>query len=517
MKLLRTLLLAGVAAGACATALSATDYYVQPVKPGPVSGTPLASVSLQAATDEADDVLNLNELGNTAGKWVRVGDDDQTTVVSPTTTTTTTAAASTSTSTSTSTASTQTAASTSLPALTNVSSPDPATTYPNFAALVKSGKIKGGDRVFLLDGYHGDVLIKGVRNASPVTVAPMPGQTAHMSQLHLYDSSNFVFRDLKVWATSTSAPTTAMIRTIGSTTDVTFANLDVRSVETAPNYVTWNFAAWTANQRGGFLLDGNRITAIGNRITGARNSLLSQADNALIANNIIDGFSGDGMRANGDNTIVRGNKIQNCFKLDASHQDGIQSFSMGPGGPGTGTIYNLTIENNKIFEWNTTATNALRCKLQGISMFDGMYENTVIRNNLVSVNAYHGLTIAGSRNGLITQNTVVNASGIVGPHPWIKIAYHKNGTPASNTMVANNTAMSVKLPTNTSLNVTAASNVVVTNFTTEFVSPTTRNYALQATAKSANAASTQYMTPADIAGTARPKGKGPDAGAYESQ
>jgi parallel beta-helix repeat protein len=150
-------------------------------------------------------------------------------------------------------------------------------------------------------------------------------------------------------------------------------------------------------------------------------------------------------------------------------------------------------------------------------MFDGMYENTVIRNNLVSVNAYHGLTIAGSRNGLITQNTVVNASGIVGPHPWIKVAYHKNGTPPSNTMVANNTAMSVKLPTDTSLNVKMASNTLVTNFTTEFVSPSTRNYALQATAKSANAASTQYMTPADIAGTARPKGKGPDAGAYESQ
>ena len=48
MKLIGSLALAGLTCCVSATALSAADYYVQATTPGPVTGTPLAVVNLQA-------------------------------------------------------------------------------------------------------------------------------------------------------------------------------------------------------------------------------------------------------------------------------------------------------------------------------------------------------------------------------------------------------------------------------------------------------------------------------------
>lgn len=453
MKLFRTLLLAGIASGALASAVDAADFFVQPIKPGPVAGGPLANLGPQ-----------------------------------PT-----------------------------LAPLSGVGAPTAGQTYNSLLSALNSGKVQGGDRIFLMAGSHGSVLMKGFRFSAPVTIAAMPGQVAHLDELHVYDSGNLIFRDLKVWASGANAGTVAVVRTVGNASDITFANMDVRATGDSVNYAKWPLATWTANKRGGFLLSGQRIKAIGNRVTGTKNALLSDANFALLEGNIIDGFGGDAMRANGDNSVVRGNRVQNCVQIDGSHVDGLQSFSVGPGGPGTSTVYNLTVENNSMIEWNAATTSPLRCKMQGISMFDGMYDGTIIRNNLVVSSQYHGITIAGSRNGLITQNTVVHIGGTGGRYPWISVAYHKNGTPPTNTLVVNNIANRVKGAFDTARNVREVNNFVPTNYATEFTAAAQQDFSLRPTSKAANKADPKNTTPTDIVGTPRPKGTGPDGGAFESQ
>lgn len=454
MTLFRTLLLAGIAAGTLGSALSATDFYVNPVNTSPVSAPQLTALGSQPSLSPLSNVSTTGSGGQT---------------------------------------------------------------FVGLMSLLNSGQVKGGDRIFLKGGYHGNILMKGFRFSAPVTIAAVPGQAAHLSELHIYDSSNMIVRDLKVWATSTTAGTVALVRTVGNSSDITFANMDVRSVADATNFASWSQQTWNANKRGGFLLSGLRIKAIGNRVTGTKNALLSDADYALLDGNIINGFAGDAMRANGDNSLVRGNLVQNCFQIDGSHVDGLQSFSVGPGGPGTGTVYNLTVENNRIIEWNLPTTSTLRCKLQGISMFDGMYDGTVIRNNLITSSQYHGITIAGSRNGLITQNTVVHIGGTGGRWPWISVAVHKNGTPPTNTLVVNNIANRVKGAFDTTRNVKQMSNFTPTNYATEFTAAAQKDYSLRPTSKAANKADPKNTTPTDINGVGRPKGTGPDGGAYESQ
>ena len=526
MTLTKHLLLAGIAIGLPTPAVHAADYYVSPAQPGAVAGAPLAAISLQA-TVNIKRFVSQTVGGKTVGKWIIVGqttvNNSATTPTAPTAPSKTSETAPSTGSTGTSTTGTSTTGTsttgTSTTGTSGSTAPAPQTgsTYPSLGALLQSGRVTGGDRIFLLAGSHGPLNIKDVNFTAPVTIAEMPGQTAQVDAIQIVNSSNLVFQNLSVWATSPNAGNSPVIRSYGGAHDLTFTNLDVRSAADAGTYVGWNLATWNAHKRGGFLVDGNNIKVIGNRVTGTYFALFALGNNALVQNNIIDGWAGDAMRVTGNGSTVRGNKAQNCFHIDANHDDGLQAASAAPGGWGSGTLDSVTIENNKIYEWNATQTNALRCKLQGIGMFDGQYSNIVIRNNVIAVSNWHGIAVAGGHHVTISENTVVNPRGIVGDAPWIKIAASKTGVAPTDVMVANNTTNAVKVVANTTNRVATANNIVVKNFLTEFTAPAQQNYTLLPTAQSANAAAIAYATKTDILGVPRPKGKGPDAGAYESQ
>lgn len=389
-------------------------------------------------------------------------------------------------------------------------------TYPSFGALMKSGKVQGGDRVFLLAGYHGPMIVDGQYYASPVLITEMPGQVAQVDNITVRRSKNIVFQGFKVWTSPNANGLVAQVRSYGDSSDLTFTGLDVRAVAGATGYNTWTATDWTNNQRGGFLIDGPRQTVARNRVTGVFNGIIMQGQDALMEENIVDGFSGDGMRALGDNSVVRRNKVQNCHQIGANHTDGFQSFSRGANGKvGTGVVRNVLIEDNKIFEFVGTRS-ALNCKLQGISLFDGMYDGWVIRNNVISSTAYHGITIGGGLNSQITNNTVIHAQGLAGKFPWIRVASHKNGTGSRNVTVANNLVTSLKVWNNASAGIVETNNVTVTNASGEFTGLNAQDFTLRSTAKAIDAGKVTLAPTLDIIGNARPKGKAPDAGAYES-
>jgi hypothetical protein len=250
-------------------------------------------------------------------------------------------------------------------------------------------------------------------------------------------------------------------------------------------------------------------------VTGVYNGILMMGQDALMEENIIDGFAGDAMRALGDNSIVRRNKVQNCHQINASHTDGFQTWSTAGGKVGAGTLHNLLIEDNKILE-SVGTRSSFACKLQGLSMFDGMYDGFVIRNNLIVTTAYHGITMAGALNSKIVNNTVIHAQGLAGTFPWIRISNHKNGTSSNNVEVTNNLVTSNKVVTNAPKAIVQSNNIVVTNAANEFNSLTNRDFTLRAGAKAIDAGLASKAPKVDIAGNPRPKGKAPDAGAYEN-
>lgn len=573
MKIVQSLLLAGMGFAVLGSQVGAAEYFIQPLKSGPVAGAALGAISLQAAAGDAaaeesaaagdqqaataliEDVETTGESAQTVSvpasgqvdaapaasaakpKWVSarkrgqatgVTSSEPTLGVAPATTDTSASApATTSTGTTsqtntmtTSSTTTTTAAATAAITPTSVSGPAPtitaAQTYKSLDLLLQSGKLQGGDRVFLLDGYHGPITITGQNFTSPVLITAMPGQVAQVDSIVVRSSSNIVMDGLKVWTSANANGLISLVRSYNDTSDLVFTNLDVRSVAGATNYRQWTIADWNNNQRTGFIVDGQRQTVSRNRLTGVYNGILGVAPGLLIEENIVDGFAGDGMRALGDNSIVRRNKVQNCHQINASHTDGFQTWSVGATGQiGTGTLRNLTIEDNKIFEYVGTRSS-FACKLQGISMFNGAYDGFVIRNNIVSTTAYHGIAMAGAINSTIVNNTVIHRDGVAGKFPWIRLSTNRDGRTSSNVTVANNIVTSMKVTADTTSKVSVTNNIVVTNAANEFTSFANQDFTLRSTSTGIDAGAAALAPSDDITGALRPKGKAPDAGAYES-
>ncbi len=515
MRLIRTILVVGFGLVICQSAADARDFFVQPIQAGPVKGTALAVITLQASTGgttaapvaSSKRVKTVTTGGGNVGKWVRPFSTQTAAATSQTAAKTSDVAAPAAT------AGPATQAGGTASALTAPTS----TPYKSMTALLSTGLVTGGDRIFLMDGYHGPISFRGMKFSSPVTVAPMPGQVAHADSILVDQSSNIVFRDLLVWPQISAPNNGAVVRTYTSASDITFDRLDVRAEAASPSYISWTKAQWISKKRVAILAEGARMTITNSRVTGVQHGIMAMGKSALVEKNIVDGFSGDGMRALGDDSIVRNNKIQNCFQIDGNHADGFQSYSRGPNGnPGAGTLRNLLVENNKIFEWTLAQTSPIRCHLQGISMFDGMYDNARIENNMVIVSAYHGITIAGAVNSMIRQNTVVNPNGLGGKYPWIRISSHKNGTPPSNTQVVNNFATAIANKGSPATNLYVANNIIAGAAATEFAAFSAQNLALKSGSRAIDAGDKTKTNTSDILGVARWKGKGPDVGAFES-
>lgn len=380
-------------------------------------------------------------------------------------------------------------------------------------AALQSGRIKPGDTVYLTGGEYGKGLIRNVEFSAPVTIRPMEGKQAHFDFLVIYKSRNLHFSDLRVWPRSFPVGRPILVETGYETSDFVFSGLDLRGGVDAGTYPGWGREEWENRKVNGIMLRGPRGKVLDSQFTGLDFAISTLADDAVVMGNIITGFSGDGIRSLGDRSVVRNNLIRDCVAIDQNHDDGFQSWSGGPK-PGTGNLDRLTIEANIILEWTGPKDHPLRCELQGIGLFDGTFSNLLIRNNLVVVSAYHGISVYGANRTTISNNTVIHPVLPSGNRPWIMVNNHGNGTPSRDVTVANNLAMHYILKPVKGLFVNRR-NQVISYPARLFANPAAGDYRPIAGGPLSGAADPRYAPPTDLLGIARPLGTGPTLGAFE--
>ncbi len=262
----------------------------------------------------------------------------------------------------------------------------------------------------------------------------------------------------------------------------------------------------------GFYLDGSHFIVRNNTVTGVLNGIQALGSDILVQNNVIDGFIQDGMDWAGSNSTFRGNLVKNVVETTFGfHSDGFQSFTGGGGAAYSG----LTLENNTIIEWTYDLSSPLRGGLQGIGMFDGWYDNLIIRNNVVVTDMGHGISVYGTHNATIVNNTVVSISGMPAKWPWIMVTTLKDGSPSQNVLVANNVAMAMSVPSDPVTNIVATNNSVIVDPALAFKDVKNFNYRPTPASGFLDSADRAYAPRTDILGAARPFGIGPDRGAYE--
>ncbi len=323
-----------------------------------------------------------------------------------------------------------------------------------------------------------------------------------------------MFENLDVWPDRGGNSALFLVRSLTNATDITFRGLDVRSAPDARAYRRWSKNKWLAVKVSGIFAQGDRSVIADSTIAGTYHALMIEGKGARMVNNRVYGFSGDAMRALGDDSLVRGNRVQDCVAIDPNHDDGFQTWSRGPGGKANeGTVRGLTVEENVILEWAGPSTNALTCSMQGIFM-GGYLEDLVIRNNVISVSAWHGITGYGITGGKIVNNTLVNSRGPSAKRPWIGVwGYKDRGS--RDVIVANNIAP--KYNVNGGIDATSPRlrNVVLPYPAQQLRDPINGDFRLKPGSKLIDGANPLVAPRRDVEGTARPLGKGPDIGAYE--
>lgn len=177
------------------------------------------------------------------------------------------------------------------------------------------------------------------------------------------------------------------------------------------------------NVRFGFVMNTTKTTYPANSMKG------------LVEENEMQGFSADASRGIGSDLIFRKNKFVDGYASmaegDANHDDMFQGFALN------GAVFeNLVVEDNYMLD-RSSSGRAHVSDYQGISIFDGLYKNVVVRRNIVLTGAYHGISMYGLDNVLIENNTVATTSG---KSLWIGIFNSKTGVVPVNNIVRNNLA-----------------------------------------------------------------------------
>lgn len=308
---------------------------------------------------------------------------------------------------------------------------------------LNSGQVTGGDRLLLLPGRYGAVTLQTPAFDPPVRIAPAQRGTVHLESLRIDRGSGLTVAQLGIWPRQPGTRPPALVKTAGATSRIRLEHLDLRGSPNAPEtYRSWALADWSESWGpNGVFLAGADSGLYASSLTATNFAVTLTGARGIARGNRIAGFSGDAIRVLGDGSRVEDNHIRDCVRINQNHDDGIQSWANRKRGGLRQPVRDLVLARNTILEWTGPDDTPLRCVLQGIGLFDGLFEGLRIENNIVSVSAYHGIAVVGGRGVEIVNNTVVHARATPGTtHPWILVRDKKDGTPSRDVLVMNNVA-----------------------------------------------------------------------------
>ena len=364
----------------------------------------------------------------------------------------------------------------------------------------------GGETIALASGAYGVFAISNKTYSSTVFVRPQVGATPVFKRFDVISCKKMQISGLSILPRVMNGDAVGRAVSL-SGEDIVFEKSMISFVD---NSDSWSAQDWLQYSFDGLSVNGNRMIVRENLIYNTAFALTSFATNSLISKNKIKGFRGDGMRGLGDYTSFEYNDVRNCVQVDGNHADGFQSWSVGTDGRvGTGSVVGVNLIGNTFID-NENMSNPLKCQLQAIGLFDGMYVDWVVENNLIITDDWHGISFYGSVNAIIANNTVIDHDFSNDVRPGIIITAHTNGTPSVGGIIRNNISYSVSPGAGT----TSDHNLIVNDasLATVFVDPANLSFKLKAGSPAIDAGTTLTAPAFDLLGL--PRSIPNDLGAY---
>lgn len=110
---------------------------------------------------------------------------------------------------------------------------------------------------------------------------------------------------------------------------------------------------------------------------------------------------------------------------------------------------------------------------------------------------------------------MTSAENRVDRSPWIRVGNHKKGMPSKNVVIANNIANRIVNTSDPFYKIVVEGNYEVTSYLNDFADAAGLDYRLKAASPAVDGGTVSWAATVDMENSARPMGKGPDAGAYE--
>jgi hypothetical protein len=191
--------------------------------------------------------------------------------------------------------------------------------------------------------------------------------------------------------------------------------------------VDWVNKPWSP----GFDTSARCTTLLGNHFFNLRDAMAITGQNSLVEDNLFESFGNDAIDMNTSDLVIRGNTIRDGrhTSADSGHPDGIQGWTSN------GAVNrNITIDGNLIVNMSKAEDNAL----QGISIFDGEWENVTVTNNAVVTNVWNGIALYGINHLKVINNTVAATRPNI--TTWITVQHAKDKRRSMDIVVRNNIA-----------------------------------------------------------------------------
>ena len=338
--------------------------------------------------------------------------------------------------------------------------------------LNEGAPIRGGDKLILKDGYHGQLEISTFYFNEWLTIEGAEGEKPTLARLHLtgliknvyLKNLNFIRESYQgtepYWQAAEMQRNSGAILHIASNTffgNASDIKINGCTIKTAENVVNWSRQDWEDKYGNGITLRAsNTVEVVNSHFENIGFGAVADyfANKTTIVNSTFKNYCRDGVRLTAHDFHFENNLVTGVVNINTTadnainfHYDAFQSYSRDENDPNAGTgngiLRNAIIRGNSfIGKSDLPLDNGFLVDqdVQGIGAFDGFFDNFVIENNIVSVSHHHGITLLGATNSSITNNTVIDSDATDDLFPWIRINNHKNGSLSKNCTIANNIA-----------------------------------------------------------------------------
>jgi hypothetical protein len=266
--------------------------------------------------------------------------------------------------------------------------------------------VKAGDTLMLRTGYHDTLYASEYYNDDYITIMAQSGHTPRLGFVRLRSGCKWRLQGLHISPEFMPGPkvTTLINFENHGWSGASFDCIAVAcTAYTVMDASAWSLNDWDTKSCNAMSLPGKKMKASGNHFKNVNFGISVSGDSCLVEYNTVENFAGDGLRGLGDYDIFQYNVIKNCYDVNANHDDGFQSWSVGDNGVGTGVVKGMILRGNTIINYEDP-NQPFRGTLQGIGCFDGMFEDWRVENNVVITDHWHGITLSGSKNCVIINN-----------------------------------------------------------------------------------------------------------------